>query len=162
MDDLRRVFRDRGFNDVRTYIQSGNVLFESSEPRSTLEHRIEELMALDLRTPVVVVVRSLTQLRNVVQRAPDGFGGQPDRFHYDVVYLKAPVTAQSVLNALTPREGVDRAWAGTGVVYFERLSARRSQSRMTRITAIPQYASMSIRNWNTTTKLLSLLDTRRD
>ena len=53
---------------------------------------------------------------------------------------------------------VVRAWPGRGVVYFERLSAERTKSRMSRIVGTPEYASMTIRSWATTTKLLALLD----
>jgi uncharacterized protein (DUF1697 family) len=53
---------------------------------------------------------------------------------------------------------VDRAWPGTGVVYFQRLSARRTASRMGRIVGTPEYKRMTIRSWRTTTKLLDLFD----
>jgi uncharacterized protein (DUF1697 family) len=56
------------------------------------------------------------------------------------------------------RDGVDQAWPGRGVVYFQRLSAKRTMSRMSRIVGTPEYANMTIRNWSTTTKLLALLD----
>ncbi len=59
------------------------------------------------------------------------------------------------------REGVDQAWSGTGVVYFARVSARRTQSRMSRIVGTPEYRRMTIRSWATTTKLLGLLDALR-
>lgn len=51
--------------------------------------------------------------------------------------------------------------AGTGVLYFARLSARRTQSRMSRIVGTPEYQRMTIRSWATTTKLLGLLEARR-
>jgi uncharacterized protein (DUF1697 family) len=56
------------------------------------------------------------------------------------------------------RDGVDQAWAGKGVVYFARLSAQRTKSRMSSIVGTPEYANMTIRNWATTTKLLAMLD----
>ena len=65
--------------------------------------------------------------------------------------------------ALPPRrgrDGVDQVWPGAGVLYFSRLSQRLSQSRMSRIASTPHYQSMTIRNWNTATRLLSLLDER--
>jgi uncharacterized protein (DUF1697 family) len=45
-------------------------------------------------------------------------------------------------------------------VYFARLSARRTQSRMSKIVGTPEYRSMTIRSWATTTTLLRLLDDR--
>ena len=59
------------------------------------------------------------------------------------------------------RDGVDQAWPGTGVLYFARLSARRTQSKMSSIVGTPEYKLMTIRSWKTTTKLLALLDERR-
>jgi uncharacterized protein (DUF1697 family) len=158
MSDLRAAFEAGGLREVRTYIQSGNVLFGSDAPRETLEHDIERLLEDRLDLPLVVVVRSHRQVRNVIDRAPPGFGASPDTYHSDVVFLKAPLTAPQAVRAVDPREGVDRAWPGPGVVYFQRLSARRSQSRMSRITSTPEYRRMTIRNWSTTTKLLALLD----
>ena len=51
-------------------------------------------------------------------------------------------------------------WAGSGVLYSSRLIARATQSRFSRIVSLPTYKSMTIRNWNTTTKLLELLDAK--
>jgi uncharacterized protein (DUF1697 family) len=56
------------------------------------------------------------------------------------------------------RDEVDQVGTGSGVLYFARLSARRTQSRMSAIVGTPEYALMTIRNWTTTTKVLALLD----
>ena len=62
------------------------------------------------------------------------------------------------MRAVELRDGVDHAWPGTGVIYFARLSERLTQSRMSRIVGTPEYQRMTIRSWNTTTKLLHLLE----
>ena len=160
MADLRAAFEDAGYAAVSTYIQSGNVLFESDEPPQALEGRIETMLERAFGLSLVVVVRSHRQLRNVVERAPDGFGAAPDTYHSDVIFLKAPLSSDQALQAVDLREGVDQAWPGAGVFYFARLSKRLSQSRMSRIVGTKHYKNMTIRNWNTTTRLLSLLDKR--
>ncbi|HEY8134895.1 MAG TPA: hypothetical protein VIF08_02560, partial [Candidatus Limnocylindrales bacterium] len=60
----------------------------------------------------------------------------------------------------SPRDGVDSVSPGPGVVYSQRLSAQRTKSRLNRIVGTPEYRSMTIRNWNTTAKLLELLRKR--
>ena len=160
MADLRAAFEDAGYEAVSTYIQSGNVLFESDEPRASLERHIETMLESAFGLSLVVVVRSHRQLRNVVDRAPDGFGEAPDTYHSDVIFLKAPLSSSQALRAVDLRDGVDQAWPGAGVLYFSRLSERLTQSRMSRIVGTPQYQRMTIRNWNTTTRLLSLLEER--
>ena len=160
MADLRATFEAAGYEAVTTYIQSGNVLFESDAPRAELEGAIEATLERRFGVPLVVVVRSHRQLRSVVARAPDGFGQEPDRFHSDVVFLRAPLTPRKAMGVVQLRDEVDQAWPGTGVVYFARLSARRTQSRMGTIVGTPEYQLMTIRSWSTTTRLLDLLDAR--
>ena len=160
MADLRAAFEDAGYASVGTYIQSGNVLFESAIPPTSLESDIEGMLADTFGLSVVVVVRSHGQYRDVVGRAPDGFGTAPDTYHSDVIFLQAPLSSGEAMQAVDPRDGVDQVWPGEGVLYFSRLSKRLSQSRMSRIAGSPLYQSMTIRNWRTTTKLLSLLNQR--
>lgn len=159
MADLRAAFEAEGFGDVRTYINSGNVLFVADSGRAGLEDRVEEMLRRRLGLGLVVVVRSRRQLENIIRKAPDGFGDRPDLYHSDVVFLKAPLTPARALGVVELREGVDQAWAGTGVLYFARLSARRTQSKMSKIMGTPEYKLMTIRSWSTTTKLVSLAAT---
>ena len=161
MADLRKAFETDGYEAVSTYIQSGNVLFESNTPRSVLETTIEAVLKRRFGFPIVVVVRSHLQLRKVVEKAPDGFGSHPDTYHSDVIFLKSPLSSRQAMRVVGLRDGVDQAWPGTGVLYFARLSERRAQSRMSSIVGTPEYRRMTIRNWATTIKLLGLLDGRR-
>lgn len=158
MAALRAALLVAGYASVRTYIQSGNVLFASDAPAAGLEEDIERILTARFDLPVPVVVRSHRQLRAIVTKAPPGFGSQPQVFHSDVVFLKAPLTTAQAMRVVQLRDGVDQAWPGSGVVYFARLSAHRTQSRMSKIVGTPEYRRMTIRNWATTTKLLTLLD----
>jgi uncharacterized protein (DUF1697 family) len=158
MAELRATFEDGGHTDVRTYIQSGNVVFRSTAPRASLEVAVERMLERHLGFPLVVVVRSHAQLRSVVANAPAKFGAKPTTFHSDAIFLRAPLTPSQVMKIVRLRDGVDQAWAGKGVVYFARLSAQRTKSRMSSIVGTPEYANMTIRNWATTTKLLAMLD----
>jgi len=157
MSELRSAFEDAGHTDVGTYIQSGNVLFRSGA-RQSLEVDVERMLERRLGYPLVVVVRSHAQLRSVIARAPAKFGAEPGTYHSDAIFLRRPLTASQVMKLVRLREGVDQAWPGRGVVYFRRLSAERTKSRMSSIVGTPEYANMTIRSWTTTTKLLALLD----
>jgi uncharacterized protein (DUF1697 family) len=99
-------------------------------------------------------------MRAIVERASEGFGADPARYRYDVIFVKAPLTARSAMKSVATKEGVDRAWAGSRVLYFSRLTSRAAQSRLSRIASMPVYRDMTIRNWNTTTKLLQLVEAK--
>ncbi len=159
MVDLKACFEDHGFRGVVTYIQSGNVLFESGQSSSAkLTQRIEAMLGAAFDYRASVVLRTRTQMGRIVKQAPDGFGSRPDHYRYDVLFLKAPLTAKVALESVPTREGVDEVYAGTGVLYFSRLISKASQSRLSRIVSMPIYQSMTIRNWNTTVKLLQMMD----
>jgi uncharacterized protein (DUF1697 family) len=161
MPALKAAFEEDGFGDVATYIQSGNVLFSAPAARTTeLTDRIETLLAETFDYVPTVVVRNRTQMRAIVDRTPKGFGTEPAKYRYDVVFLKEPLTARVAMKSLQLKPGVDEAHAGTGVLYLSRLDARATQSRLNKIASSPIYPSVTIRNWNTTTKLLSLMDER--
>ena len=71
MADLREAFEAHGFSDVRTYIQSGNVVFGSVTPAKTLEDDIEKLLERRFKVPLVVVVRSEARLRSIVEQGTE-------------------------------------------------------------------------------------------
>ena len=158
MADLREMFTAAGLCDVATYIQSGNVVFSTDQPAKGLEARIESALAERFEGPIPVVVRSLRQVRAVVTLAPAGFGERPDEFHSDVIFLKAPLTPAAAMKVVQLRDGVDQAWSGSGVLYFARLSERRTQSRLSKVMGTPEYQLMTVRNWRTTTRLLDMLE----
>ena len=160
MPALADCFRDHGFEHVRTYIQSGNVVFSAGrERRAELTARIERMLSTTFdHYDASVVLRSASQMRSIVAGAPAGFGGDPSRFRYDVIFLKPALTAAAALRDVPTKEGVDAVAAGRGVLYFSRLSGRATQSRLSRVASMPIYKQMTIRNWNTTTKLVELLE----
>jgi uncharacterized protein (DUF1697 family) len=160
MPVLKACFEAGGFQQVTTYIASGNVVFASTARggNAAVTAAIEESLERRFKLPIKVVVRSLKQMRDVVKRAPKGFGILPAKFRYDAIFLKEPLTAAVAMKSVVLREGVDEAHAGAGVLYFSRLIARATQSQLSRIVGLPVYQSMTIRNWNTTTRLLALME----
>jgi uncharacterized protein (DUF1697 family) len=157
MPALKAFFEAQGHADVATYIQSGNVLFTSPERSSALVTRLEAELSRAFGYPATVVLRSREQLRRILDEAPAGFGARPALYRYDVVFLKEPLSAREALALVPTRPGVDQAFAGRGVLYLSRLIAKASQSRMSRIVSLPIYQRVTIRNWNTTTRLAALL-----
>ena len=159
MADLVTAFESTGHTDVRTYIQSGNVVFSADDAdRDGLTRSIEDLLSTEFEYGATVTLRDLAELRAVVGSAPDAFGSEPEIYRYDVMYLLPPVTPHEVLDALRLKDGVDAAWPGPGVVYTSRLIERASSSGLSKIASHPIYQRMTIRNWNTTTRLLSMMD----
>lgn len=70
MSDLRRLAEAAGFNEVRTYIQSGNLLFSTDEAPSSAKSALEEKLANYANKPVGVVLRTAQEMREVLEANP--------------------------------------------------------------------------------------------
>ena len=162
MAELRSIVEELGFENVSTYIASGNVLLDSKLGAAKVAEKIEaalpEAFKLDAEL-IRVAVLSAAELEAIVKKRPRGFGGQPSKYHSDAIFLMG-IDAEDAMAAFNPREGVDRVWPGDGVIYSQRLSAERTKSRLNRIMTSPHYKAMTIRSWQTTLALLELLRKR--
>lgn len=158
MPALKACFEAQGARDVATYIQSGNVLFTAaSRDREPLTRRLEAALSTAFAYKSRLVVRSFEEMQTVVQGAPDRFGKRPDAYRYDVIYLREPLTAGEAIKHVRAKAGVDRVARGETVLYFSRLISRAAQSHLPRIAGSPVYQDLTIRNWNTTSRLLELM-----
>ena len=160
MTALEACLEEQGLLEVRTYIQSGNVLFQSAEGRVKLTNRMERTLASRFNYQARVVLRSKKQLLAIIEGAPKGFGLHPGDYRYDVLFLKEPLTAPAAMKSVLIKQGVDEVAAGSGVLYFSRLISRARESQLSRIVSMPVYQNMTIRNWNTTTKLLGMMESQ--
>lgn len=162
MRGLREHLEKLGFINVSTYINTGNVILDSDESANQVRQTIEESLPKSFKLDSEILkVRVLThkELADIVADKPRGFGEQPDRYHSDAIFLM-DLDIDETMAIFSPREGVDKVWPGTDVVYSQRLSAERTKSRLSKIMASPAYKSMTIRSWQTTVKLLELLEAR--
>jgi uncharacterized protein (DUF1697 family) len=162
MPALKACFEAEGLRDVATYIQSGNVVFTAGRSdQLKLARRIEEALSKTFPCRSKVVVRSFEQMRAIVAAAPSSFGRRPAEYRYDVLFLKEPLTAGEAMESVTATPGVDRVTAGEGVLYFSRLISKAAQSQLSRIVSTPAYQNMTLRNWNTTGRLVELMERLR-
>ena len=160
MKDLKECFESMKFSDVRTYIQSGNAVFGATKATpEKLEKKIEAGLKKAFDYNGFVVVVSEKELEQIVKEAPKGFGIDAAKYRYDVIFLKRPMTAKKAGVDVPTKEGVDTMHIGKSALYFSRLTAKASSSRLHKITGLPVYKHLTIRNWNTTTKLLDMMQT---
>lgn len=160
MSELKRCLEDLGFSNVSTYIASGNVILKSDKSAKEVKAQIEKILPENFKLDnelIKVLVLTRDQFQAVIDNKPKGFGEQPEKYHSDAIFLMGIDSAQA-MPVFDPREGVDKVWPGDGVIYSQRLSSQRTKSRLSKIMGTPVYKSMTIRSWNTTTKLLKILE----
>jgi uncharacterized protein (DUF1697 family) len=164
MSDLKKCLEELGFENVSTYIASGNVILESKKKPAEVKNQIEKALIKNFKFDsdlIKVLVLTHKELLNVIKKKPKGFGDHPEKYHSDAIFL-IDINTKEAMRVFSPREGVDKIWPGDGVIYSQRVSTERTKSRLNKIVGTPAYKSMTIRNWNTTTKLLKLLEKKNE
>jgi uncharacterized protein (DUF1697 family) len=162
MAKLRAALEETGFENVASYIASGNLIVDSRKSATAVQSAIQRLLVSDFGVAAEsasALVLTQAELEAIVQKKPRGFGDERGKFHSDVVFLMG-LDARKALAVFSPRDGVDIVWPGPGVIYSQCLSAQRTKSRLNRIVGTPEYRSMTIRTWNTALKLLDLVTKR--
>ncbi len=93
MTELRASFVAMGFDDARTYINSGNVLFSASGSAAELRSVVEEGLEARFGLGIKVVLRTGSQLAGVIERNPLAGGGRdPAKLH--VTFLESPPSSR--------------------------------------------------------------------
>jgi uncharacterized protein (DUF1697 family) len=155
MADLRALFGEAGYEDVRTYVQSGNVVLESTAKPAELEREAARLISERFGIDVPVVVRSARQLAAVVKLNPLGdVAEDPKRYQVsflsekpgaDVVRALTEAAAETERVAFHGREIY--AWHPEGVARSKLWNALAGKGLGVTATA---------RNWTTVTTLLEM------
>ncbi len=151
MQDLKATFEEMGFTNVKTYIQSGNIAFDSKD--EDIWQKIEDVLEAKLSYKLKIVLLTQDKIRELLTNIPSGFGNQTDEYKYDVLFLRPPLTAAMAMEHIAPRETIDQVTSGDGVLYFQRLTSASTKSYLNELIKNAIYKEMTVRNWNTTKKL---------
>jgi uncharacterized protein (DUF1697 family) len=157
MAELREVLTSFGHSDVRTHLQSGNLVLASDATPAQLEHRVEEQILKGLDLDVSVLVRTRDELANVIERDPFGeFADDPK--HYQVSFLSAePETA--VVRDLGAADFLpERVVVSGREIYAWHPNGIQRSPLAQLLTDRHLGVTATARNWNTVIKLLALAD----
>ncbi len=156
MAELRPAYTDAGFEQVRSYVQSGNVLFDTqSTPSAKLEAAIAELIAERWGYEVEVLVRTPQQLSRVIAGNP--FVGQQgvDPKQLYVTFLAAKPKAKLVKALLPPN--TDDAFVVAGQLVYVWCPGGYGRTKLTnKFFERKLQLAATTRNWRTINQLSEL------
>ncbi len=157
MKDLARMFEDAGCTHVRTYIQSGNVVFRAA-PRvvETLADRIGEAIATKFGFRVPVILRDTAQMKKTVENNPFLKPGV-DEAGLHVYFLAAVPPAEQVA-ALDSYRSPPDAFAVHGCDVYLHMPNGMGRTKLTNLYFDKKLGTVATaRNWRTTVKLLEMM-----
>jgi len=157
MADLKGCVEGLGFDDVSTYIASGNVLFESTEADAAkLETKIERELEKRFRLPVKVVVLDRAAFARIVKAIPNTWEGDAS-LRANVAFVRRGTDAMQVVRELQPDPAIEQVKAVKGAILWATKRDALNRSVMRKLIGGAAYKEVTVRNLNTTRKLHELL-----
>jgi|ERR1019366_2939539 uncharacterized protein (DUF1697 family) len=161
MSDLAKIFETSGCGKVRTFIQSGNVIFTAgSKTCDTLAVKVASAISdrFGYRTPVIL--RTADQLRQIVANNPYLTAGEPteDLLKTLHVMFLADLPAPERVTLLDPDRSPPDTFTVRGQEVYLKLPNGAGNSKLTNAWFDSRLQTVSTsRNWNTVTRLLEMM-----
>ncbi len=160
MPDLRTLLEDAGFGDVRTYVQSGNIVLESKLSPDELAGRCEQLISKRFGFQAPAIVRVRDELAAVVKRNPLGeLAENPKR--YQVSFLERELDAERVRKLQELAQPEERLVAIGRELYGWHPDGVGRSKLWGRLAGNGLGVTATARNWTTVTTLLEMAGTTR-
>jgi uncharacterized protein (DUF1697 family) len=156
MDELVRIFTSAGCRNTRTYIQSGNVIFDSASTNLTaLTKKIERALEKQLGFPVTVILTQLSELETIVRRNPfKKFAAVPEVMLF-VVFFNGRANNKPKLPLISQTENLEIFDITDGVAFV--VARRKKNGRVGFPNAVVEKQLGVVgttRNWSTVNKIV--------
>ncbi|MDL2217495.1 DUF1697 domain-containing protein [Christensenellaceae bacterium OttesenSCG-928-M15] len=162
MDELKRLFSDCGFSDIKTYIQSGNVLFQSDQDQALLADTISGAFEKRFGFVSHIILRSADEIAAIlspfpfteaeVQRAE---ASAPEVAHVYIYLSNDPIDATALEKLRQSYTGDDKLYVSEREVYLLCHQSVRDSKLAILLSKLP--APLTARNQKTMCKVFELL-----
>ena len=161
MEDLRKLIEGLGYTNVKTYIQSGNVIFSADEKaKDKLGKAIEAAIEKQYGFDVSVFITDKKAVENAVDNNPFAEGREEEPAGFKKLYVTFMSNIPSQENKeklLSAPIGEDLIAFADDVLYFK-LESKASDSKLSNnLIESKLKVRATTRNWNTTLKLLAMM-----
>jgi uncharacterized protein (DUF1697 family) len=153
MAELKSYFEEAGYDDVTTVLQTGNVVFDSSDSLAALKRTVEAGLGAQFNYEAHVQIYQLAKMRRIVDASP--FEGGDPATHSYVVFFEKGLEKQLAGEASGLDAKVECIALGDGVVYWRVLKGSTLDSDFARYLTKARYKSFhTSRNINTLRKIV--------
>ncbi|MEL1242654.1 DUF1697 domain-containing protein [Flavobacterium sp. DGU11] len=164
MEDLRKLMEAAGYGNVKTYIQSGNVIFTSDEKsKEKISKVIEKLIEVQYGFEVSVFVVDKGDLYKAVDNNPFIEGKIPEESGTKKLYVTflSEVPSEESMEKLRQSPiGDDVIELYEDILYFKLATGAADSKLSNNLIESKLKLKATTRNWNTTLKLIELLESR--
>ncbi|WP_144555284.1 DUF1697 domain-containing protein [Bacillus sp. X1(2014)] len=156
MADLKILLETLGLEKVKTYIQSGNVLFESSNDASQLSRQLEEEISKTFGFPVPVILRTAEEYEQIIRDCPYSMESLKEGESIQLAFLADEPSQEKIDHLRSFKSEPDECFINGKEVY---LYLRQSILDSKLAGQLPKLeVPATVRNWKTVIKLSTMIE----
>ncbi len=156
MADLKRVFESIGLKQVKTYIQSGNIVFESEEGINFLKDRIQSEIKKEFDFDVPVMLRTHDEFINIIKQCPYEVHSLLEGESVHIAFLANVLSEEESSQLLTFKSELEDCYIDEQVVYLFFKNSIRNSKLMNQFQKL--HTPATVRNWRTVNKLKAIVE----
>jgi len=155
MADLRELLTEAGYGDVRTHLQSGNVVLSCDQPAASVARDVHDRIKERFGFDVAVIARTAAELTAVVEAAPLA-DVATDPARHMVAFLSAEPDAAAVRELEATDFAAEQIVAAERELYLWCPDGLQNSALVKALTAERLGVEVTVRNWNTVVKVLKM------
>lgn len=159
MSKLKEVLEENNYQNVITYLNSGNVIFESSVTnKENLANDLSKIIKNNFSLDIPVFVIDENKLENVLNNAPDWWGTDNKEIYDNLIFIMPPTKYEDVYNTIgNPSENIDKIEEFHNSIFWSfNLNQYRKSNWWIKTASTSIKVKITIRTANTMKKILEI------
>lgn len=152
MKQLKALFEGLGYTNVSTYINSGNVRFETDEPVAEILAALDVCFRTKLGYDIPTLVKTLDDMKRIAAEIPAQWLNDSEQ-RTDVAYLFDDIDSVDIVEKLPFNKVLVHIRYIPGAVVWNLSREHYTKSRLNKLIGHPLYALMTLRNVNTARRM---------
>ena len=156
MAKLKATFEGLGFTEVKTLLNSGNVIFNTTADPKFLCERIEKAIEHDFEFEVPTLLRSLPEMDKMMRTLPKEWAND-EKTKCDVLFLWPAVDSRDALNQVSIKPDIEELIYAPGALIWRVGRENINRGSILKIVGTDFYKQVTIRSPNTIHKIYALM-----
>ncbi|WP_353989722.1 DUF1697 domain-containing protein [Pediococcus argentinicus] len=158
MATLKDKMTEAGFDNVVTYLNSGNVIFDSAISEEVATLKIQNILVNDFKVEALVAVFSAEDILEMSKHVPDWWGTDDKAVKHNAIFILPPTTVNEVIEDIGKHIPEYEQVDSYGQVVFWTANIKTfSRTKWSKLVGSKFYSRVTIRNSNTFKKLVQII-----
>ena len=159
MSELKKLLEENNYQNVSTYLNSGNIIFESSiDNKETIMNNIHTLIKTKFLLDIPVYITTDKELENILNNSPKWWGSNNKEIYDNLIFIIPPTKYEEIYNTIgSPKEGLEQIEEYNNCIFWSfDLNNYRKSNWWVKTASTDIKDKITIRTANTMRKILEI------